>query len=377
MPENKPKTDYRFKLLYAIAMIQIVGTHCEDGALNLMYDWIPYMGTNLALLIFASGYFYKDSATEAPGKFVLSKAKRLLIPLYIWNLVYGLLIAFSRRFGFTIGGEFTLHNLLLAPLYDGHQFEYNLAGWYVIPFFMAQTAYMLYRLALGRLRVKLPETVIFLIPLAVGIAGLKLAIMGYNTGWWLMLPRFAYFFAFYAFGAYYRRVLEKYDRLPNVIYFGIIVLIQLCMLAAFHRMPIYVISWCKDFPEGPVVPFITGAVGIAFWLRICRWLEAGLGRDRVVNAIADNSYSIMIHQFAGFMLVKTVYAVCARFFGCFADFDMAAYKSDIWYYYTPGRLPYYSLIFYMIAGIAVPLCISLAGKRIAGAFLKHRNGGKG
>ena len=372
MSDNKERTtDYRFKLLYAIAMIQIVGGHCQDGALDLFYEWIPYMGTHLAILIFASGYFYKNKAEEAPLKFLVKKAKRLLLPLYIWNLVYGIVVMILRKAGFSIGEELNLHTLLLSPLYDGHQFMYNLAGWFVIPLFMAEAAYMFYRLLLNKLKLHLPETVVFLPPLAVGISGLELAIKGYNSGWWLILPRFAYFFAFYAFGAYYKRALERYDRLPNLIYFGIIALVQMAMLVIFHRIPIYVISWCNDFPEGPVIPFITGALGVAFWLRICKWLEWGLGKDKVVNAIADNSYSIMIHQFMGFMAVKTVYALIAKYTGHFLDFDMAAYKSDIWYYYTPPQLPYYSLIFYLVAGIALPILLAAIGRRLLKEVKHH------
>ena len=76
MSDKKEKTvDYRFKILYAIAMIQIVGGHCHDGALNLFYDWIPYMGTHLAILIFASGYFYKSESEEKPLDFLWKKTK--------------------------------------------------------------------------------------------------------------------------------------------------------------------------------------------------------------------------------------------------------------------------------------------------------------
>ncbi|MCR5249866.1 MAG: acyltransferase family protein [Lachnospiraceae bacterium] len=359
---GKKTTDYRFKLLYAISMIVIVSAHCDDGAINLFYDWVPYMGTILSVLIFASGYFYKSSAEEAPLAFLWKKCKRLIIPMYLWNLVYGFLVAALRHFGFTIGGEFSLHNLLLAPIYDGHQFAYNLAGWYVVPLFIAEAIYLLLRLLLSRLKLRVPETLILLFALGIGVLGLQLSIMGYREGWWLLLPRTAYFFAFFAGGVYYKRVLEKHDRLPHVVYFGLIILAQLAMLYFFHRMPIYVISTCESFPEGPLLPFIVGAIGVAFWLRVARILEPGLGKDRVLNAVADHSYSIMIHQFMGFMFVKTLYALAAKYTGHFADFDMERYKTDLWYYYTPERLPYYSLILYLIAGVALPVVFSIAGK---------------
>lgn len=367
------KTDHRFKILYAFAMIMIVSGHCDDGAIDLFYEWIPYMGTHLAILIFASGYFYKDSAEEKPLAFIGKKAKHLLLPMYLWNLFYGVIVALSHRAGFTIGGELTLRNLFLAPLYDGHQFSYNLAGWYVVPLFAAQVLYMSIRKLLSLPRKKsadgngkqtAAETVTVLVCLGAGILGLSLSILGYHEGWWLLPVRSLYFLAFYAIGVYYRRVLEKYDRLPNLVYFGCIIAAQLLLLFFCHRMPIYVISWCDGFPEGPVVPYLTGMLGIAFWLRIARILEPGLKEDRGLRKIADHSYSIMLHQFAGFMFVKTIYAFLAKYTGHFADFDMVRYKTDLWYYYTPAKLPYYSLIFYLIAGIALPVLLAEACGKI-------------
>lgn len=43
---------------------------------------------------------------------------------------------------------------------------------------------------------------------------------------------------------------------------------------------------------------IVAYLGIAFWLRI--------GDNKYINLIADNTYSIMMNQFLGFMIVKTI-----------------------------------------------------------------------
>ena len=49
-------------------------------------------------------------------------------------------------------------------------------------------------------------------------------------------------------------------------------------------------------------------MGIAFWLRMAKILEPSLGKGRWLNAIADNSYSIMVNQYLGFMVVKAGFA---------------------------------------------------------------------
>lgn len=43
-----------------------------------------------------------------------------------------------RTKGFTIGGPFNFHNVVLAPLNDGHQFVYTTGGWFVVPLFLVE-----------------------------------------------------------------------------------------------------------------------------------------------------------------------------------------------------------------------------------------------
>ena len=70
------KNDYRFKLLYAIGMIIVVAGHCGgDGGFSLMYEFFTPYSFHLALFVFCSGYFYKDTSERTVGKYVLKKVK--------------------------------------------------------------------------------------------------------------------------------------------------------------------------------------------------------------------------------------------------------------------------------------------------------------
>ena len=53
--------DYRFKLLYAVAMIMVVCDHAWGGGITFIREWFPYGGMHIALFVFCSGYFYKSS----------------------------------------------------------------------------------------------------------------------------------------------------------------------------------------------------------------------------------------------------------------------------------------------------------------------------
>ena len=62
---NKKKIDYRFKILYAVAILMVVAGHCDGGGISLDFaQWFPYEGIHLALFTFCSGYFFKDAALK-------------------------------------------------------------------------------------------------------------------------------------------------------------------------------------------------------------------------------------------------------------------------------------------------------------------------
>lgn len=355
------KTDYRFKILYAIGMIIIVAGHCGDGGFSMMYEFFTPYSFHLALFVFCSGYFYKEKAENRTGQYVLKKVKSLLIPLYLWNLAYGILQIFLIHKGFSIGQPISLYNLTISPIVNGHQFIYNMGGWFVIPLFMLQIYNVLFRKLLRTLRCKYMECVVFLVTAALGIWGVYMASIGYNEGGWLVLVRMLYFAPFYELGVLYRRKLEKWDNLSNMTYFVIVISIQLFLIWKFGKQLRYTPSWCFDFVDGPVMPFVAGILGIAFWLRLAKILEPAIGRSRWINIISDNTYSIMINQFAGFMLVKTVFAVINKTAGFCAGFDWGLYKSNHWYYYLPGGHNQMKII-YLASGILIPILMQLIAK---------------
>lgn len=351
------KIDYRFKILYAVAIIMVCCGHTAGGGISIISDWFPYGGMHLALFVFASGYFYKYSSEEHVGKYIVKKIKTLLVPLYIYNLVYGVIVQLLRLRGFEIGGDFNFTNLIIAPITDGHQFAYNLGGWFIAPLFMVEIYNVLIHKLIHKINKDVPEGLFFIINVILGIMGIWLARMGLLSGGWLALVRMLYFVPFFGLGVFYHQVLEKYDRkIPSFWYFGTIFLIKLLIVCYYGKMLSYTPSWCADFTEGPLIPIINGFLGIAFWMRIVTILEPVIGRSKWVNMVADNTYSIMINQFLGYMIVKTIYAWASKVYSGFSDFDWVGYKTNIWWYYMPKELEY-TLIIYVVFGIAFSIVV--------------------
>jgi len=353
---NTPTVNYEFKILYVLGIIFIVAGHTNNnGGIAFFNDWfIPY-AFHVGLFVFASGYFYKRARQNDIIQYVKKKFIHLIVPLYLWNVFYGVFVYALRYKGFTIGGDLTIENLLLTPITTGHQFAYNLAGWFIIPLFMLEVCNIIFRKVLEKLKVE-NEYLIFALYLATGLCGAWLSMNGYNTGWLLVLVRMLYFMPFFGLGMLYNAKLEKIEKVPNVIYFAIVFILQLAVITKYSGIVTYSASWCNDF-DNIYMPFIVGFLGIAFWLRISRILVPALKDSKYMNYIANNTFSIMVHQFLGFMLLKFIFSLGNRYFSLFPNFDWIEYKSNIFYFYLPGGIEQYTIL-YLLAGLMLPLAIA-------------------
>lgn len=352
------KIDYRFKILYAIAMIMLVAGHCGGGGINGgIFEWFPMAGQNLILFIFASGYFYNSQAEENVLGYVWKKVKQLIIPLYLYTIGYGLFVMLLRSKGFMLGGDFTFENIVIAPITNGHQFLFNMAGWFVAPLFMAQFYNIIFRKILSIFGIK-NEYIFLFINVILGIFGNTLACDGKNTGWWLVLVRFTYFVTFYEIGIFYRTVLEKYDlKIHDFWYLAILMILKSLMMLVFQTNLSFTPSWCNDF-TGPLMPIVSGVIEIAFWFRISKVLEPAIGKSKYIGLIANNTYSIMMNQFLGFWIVNYIYMVLGKYSSIFSGFDIGLYKSDIWYLFIPLDLRQMRMV-YLVAGILIPIANQL------------------
>ncbi len=364
------KTNYQFKILYAIGMIVIVAGHCNNAGLSLAYEWFPPYAFHLALFAFGSGYFYKDSASENVKKYIWHKFVRLIIPMYLWNVFYAFLVYVSRFGGFTLGADPNLRTILWEPLVNGHQFEYNLGGWFVVPLFMIQILNVSARKGLEILHIRINEWIFFICTLILGIGGVCLAKAGYYELPWLFIDRILYFAPFFGLGILYNRKLEKMDNANNLLYFGVLFGLQLLITTRYGHLLAYTPSWCMNFTENAFMPFVVGILGIAFWLRVSKMLVPVLKDSKCIRLIADNTYSIMINQFLGIMLVKTGFAIVSRLTPLFADFNFAEYKSSLEYYYLPYNVTNWYLV-YAIAGITVPILMQMIINIIKTVFIRE------
>lgn len=361
---------YEFKVLYALGIIFIVMGHCNGGGFSVFNEFLPFYSFHLALFIFSSGYFYNQQNELHVKNFILNKTKKLIVPLYLWNIFYGLTIHILKCFNFYPYIHVNINTLFIKPITNGHQFILNLGGWFVIPLFMVHVINIFVRKICIKFDIKINEGLFFVICLLFGFLGVFLSNHGYNNNWWLFWNRILYFLPFYSLGILYKKY-KKYDTLNNLIYFGILIFILLVVIYYYGAVPSFIPSWADFKTYNVFIPFLTGIIGIAFWLRISKILCPALGKSKLINLLADSTYFIMINHMAGFMLLNTIFAFLRNYIHICNGFNTQAYKTMAWYYYLPhGKKQF--LIIYVFFGIVFSLALKNIIEKIS-ISLQKRN----
>ena len=354
-----------FGILSALAIIMIVAGHVGYDFMTVG-GLFPYYSFHLPLFVFISGYFYREEEEEHPFLYVKKKAKRLLLPYFIWNLVYGLVAWALRAFGgFTIGEVVSLKSLFLDPFLHGHQFLYNFAAWFAPALFLIEMMNLCMRLILRRLHLQY-EWLILTGSLAVGMAVVQLAIGGHVWGLYKMPGRLLFLYPCFQMGQFYRKKLEVHDTLGNLPYFAIVIGVQVVLSLCCNGLA-YSSVWCTGFANGPVIPYVTVMSGVAFWLRVARILTPSLGKSRAIGYLGRNTYAVMLHHIMAFMLVKGILAGIAAHTGYLADFDFVRFYTDIDYYYLARGAETFQMV-YLAAGVVLPLLLQRGISLIVSQF---------
>ena len=210
------------RVFYLVAIVFVVDGHTTNGHLFEMNGLSRYYSFHLMMFAFGSGYFFKLYGGACSD--LAHRAKKLLVPLYLWNAVYGVGAALLRRFGgFELGEPLSAYTLLLAPLADGEHFVWNLGSWFIFPLFCVQMFYALIH-RLSRLWYE-NEVMTFLLCLIPGCVAVQLCYTGRQDALPLWMLRPMILLPGFAGGMLYRRVLERRDHLPTVSYLiGIVIL---------------------------------------------------------------------------------------------------------------------------------------------------------
>lgn len=343
----------QFRILSAFGIILVVAGHLGYNVLDIG-GLFPYYSFHVFIFLFVSGYFYREQSEEDIFGYIFRKGITLMVPYFFWNLFYGVLAQALHRAGFALGENLSFKTLFLSPFLDGHQFLYNFSAWFVPALFLIEVINVIMRKVLGLLHLK-NEWLILAGCLLAGMVTVQLAIGGHVWGLYKFPGRLLFMMPGFQMGRIYREKLERHDTLPDGIYFLLVTGAQV-LISIFCAGLAFGAVWVGSFANGPVVPYLTVMTGIAFWLRIARIAGMVPGVSEKLVEIGRNTYAVMMHHVAVFMLLKGFFYLCSLVTPLCGGFDREKFFYDIGYVYLVGETEASKWI-YLLAGIGLPLLL--------------------
>lgn len=358
----KIERNRKFTILSCIAILLIILGHLNYNILEFG-GLFPYYSYHVMVFVFISGYFYKEEDEQHILKFIGRKAKRLLVPYFAINAVIGIIITLLHKLGFSFGGKLTIYNLLIAPFVDGHQFMLNAPGWFIPALFMLEVCNVIGRKILSFVKIK-NEYIIMLIYLTLGITTVILAQRGSVYDYYKIPGRLLFMAPVLQMGRLYRAKLEEKDKINSVLYFGIILILNLTLCSTQGGLAFSAV-WVTSFANNPVVPYITIITGIALWLRISEILARIPGEHKLTDYIGSHTMEICLFHLTGWLVVGSVFYILYKYCGAFSDFDVNRFFGDVYYAYCPNGGEFYKWI-YVIVSFALPLGIAFLKDKLVG-----------
>lgn len=348
-----------FTLLSGIAILLVILGHLDFNVLTIG-GLFPYYSFHVMIFMFVSGYFYKEEYERQIGKYILRKAKHLMLPYFCWNLFYGILVNLLHFAGFSYGEPLNFRSFFIEPFLGGHQYMLHFPSWFVPALFLVQVCNVLGRRLLSILRLK-KEWLITICTLLVGMAVVYLAKTGHVWGYYKLPGRILFMLPVFEFGCFYKKYLEKWDKAPIFVNLAVVLLIQVIIKFTCGGLAFSAV-WCTSFAGAPFVPYLTTVTGTYFWLQIAKLLNMLRVKNPVtalVYKMGDDSFSLMMHHVFGFFLLNTVFYMGRTIF---VGFDTEFYKNTVDYLYLPGS-SFVMKCLYLVCGVCVAFVLGMLQKK--------------
>ncbi len=308
------------------------------------------------IFVFISGYFYKEKSEEDIGKYIWHKFKRLMLPFFIINIFYGILIQVLKKFNIiNYGAEISLYTLFIQPFINNNQFVFNFPAWFVPALFTTNVIYAIIRKITYKIKWKYKEEALFIIFSILNILSVKYGGFATDENFLVIALRICFFLPFMQLGHLYQTKWQKQDeKISTPLYLLICILVNGILCKVFGKLT-YDLHEFSGLNSHFGVVLITSIIGILFYTRIAKILSKYIGKNKFINYIGNNTYTIMTHHlFAIFILDFILYIINQNIIPI-PYFDITRFQTGWIYVYEVPSLKILLDIFHVLLGLAVPL----------------------
>ena len=345
------RIDYRFKILYCIAMLSVIASHCGGkGSIELdIQGWFRYTTFHMPLFMFASGYFFKEKNLNYLLDYIFIKFKRLIVPIYSYNFFYGFYSQFLKSKGFNIISDFNFRKIIIEPL-TGRGFRNIYPSWFSSTLFFVEVYNIFKRKFVTIFKKRIHESIYFIIDCVFSYYSVIFSNKGFNK----LIPhmfilRIMHLNVYYQFGIFYNKHLELgAKKIRNDIYFFVIFSLKLCFHLYYSDQPCFFYGKSQYYNYHPFTVITISILGILFWIRISEILLPSIGNSFYINIIAGNTFSIMINHILALDIVRAFFAFISKNTRFCKDFNFKKYYSlNAAYIFIPNNVLQAGIIYFL------------------------------
>ena len=354
-------------ILSALGILFVVDAHAWSP-LGLFTNFFPYNSFFMPMFCFISGYFFKPEKLSNLPSYLFHKFKGLILPFFIWNFAYGILVNILKYFGIIRYGEpLSLYTIFIQPFLDCSMFQFNFPAWFVPALFIVIVVYTFMLKVFSKIW---NDYIMALLLIIVGTACVYLSRRGYSAQpLYLVILKTGFFIQFYQLGVLFKSSLEKYyQKIPSfLVLSGCLLINVICIYISGDQIYFNDLATMSGFlTDYYLLPLITSISGSLFWLKISEYLSPVFGNNKWVNYISNNTFTIMMHHMLFFNVYNAILGILAKYSVINIYFDYDAFASSAWYRFEPFVA---CRVIYVFFGMTFPILFKYIYEKYIKNFL--------
>jgi len=281
------KANKKMMILSAFGILMVVDTHAWT-TLSVFSNFFPINSYINPLFIFVSGYFIRIDEETKLIPFLITKFKKLMLPIYGFSAVVWLVEQIPFRKGIITYDRITFKDFLIFPWTRGYILSMTVPIWFFSGLFAAVLLYAITRKIFYKFWNDILALFLFVL---LGALSVWLSREGYNTEQYLFVLKAAFLVQFLQLGRVYRIYLEeKMDAIPAWI------IMTICMCLNAIRQVFLQNGYAVAFNDIMTMsgfttkylflPFVSTVIGLAFFLSMSKVLIPAVGDSKFVNCLS-------------------------------------------------------------------------------------------
>lgn len=282
-------------ILKAIAIIAVV---CGHASINVLGNTFPDYSYHMALFFFIAGYFYKEDDEKSKIKYIAKKAKRLLIPLFLYNIFYALITIFIfKKLGILLSSLPSLATIFINPFLTGKLHVLNNPLWFIAQLFVTLITFIF--IYAGIKKITKNKIAHFIFFLALTALGIFLAEYRHGNDLILITSKTLFTFFFVYLGIFYKSTLEK----KNIFTLQNLLIITIAQIILTYGKNINYFLANGTFYASYLAIF-TSVTGIWVATFVAKIISPLTKDGDFLNKVGKNTYHIMANHLLIFFILN-------------------------------------------------------------------------